>query len=254
MHISSRRRTVSRVLACLALSTGMAGCLPRLHLPDVGPTIPGWQNPADSASQLARLLAPVLYIQRDEPFPLLRTVAVVHPTRHIVAYYLLWKHDVNGQWNPFAKPSDEEEVWVGYDPATQAPTDMWTYWHGTLLHTEWRDRGMPAVDVQWGKHGSLPRGIIESDLPPLRTLNTFYALEFALLPDILIGKLVHGGPWGFFHSYGRYRDFTTVDSLAGHLDAIVMAADPAPSLAAVFGSRYSRKIPWPPMADHDAIH
>jgi hypothetical protein len=232
----------------------MAGCLPRLHLPPVGPNIPGWRDPADSASQLARLLAPVLYVQRDEPFPLLRTVAVVHPTRNIVAYYLLWKHDVNGQWNPFAKPSDEEEVWIGYDPATHAPTDMWTYWHGTLLHTEWRDRGMPAVDVQWGKHGSLPRGIIESDLPGLRKLNTFYALEFALLPDIWIGKLVHGGPWGFFHSYTRYRTFTTVDSLAGHLDAIVMAADPTPALAAVFGSRYSRKIPWPPVADSGATH
>jgi len=224
----------------------MSGCLGTLHLPPVGPQLAGWVNPADSAGQLAQALAPVLYVQRDEPFPLLRTVAVVNPTRPVVAYYLLWKHDVNGQWNPFAKPSDEEELWVGYDPATHAPTDMWTYWHGTLLHADWRGHGRPAVDVQWGKHGTLPRGIIESDLPSPRKLNDFYAMEFALLPDIWIGKLTHGGPWGFFHSYDRYRDFSTVDSLATHLDAIVMTGDPNPALTTLFGGRYSRKVPWPP--------
>jgi hypothetical protein len=227
----------------------MSGCLGRLHLPAAGPQVPGWVSPGDSAAQLAVALAPLLYVQRDEPFPLLRTVAVINPGRPIVGYYLLWKHDVNGQWNPFAKPSDEEELWIGYDPATRAPTDMWTYWHGTLLHTDWRGHGTPAVDVQWGKHGTLPRGIIESDLPSLRTLNTFYAMEFALLPDIWIGKLTHGGPWGFFHSYNRYRDFSAVDSLAGHLDAIVMTADPNPALTALFGGRYSRKTPWPPPRD-----
>jgi len=241
------------MLACAALACCMSGCLSRLHLPPAGAQVPGWVSPGDSAAQIAQALAPVLYVQRDEPFPLLRTVAVINPSRPIVGYYLLWKHDVNGQWNPFAKPSDEEELWVGYDPATRAPTDMWTYWHGTLLHTDWRGHGTPAVDVQWGKHGTLPRGIIESDLPSLRTLNTFYAMEFALLPDIWIGKLTHGGPWGFFHSYGRYRDFSSVDSLAGHLDAIVMTADPNPSLTALFGGRYSRKVPWPP-ARTDSTH
>src|SRR6202158_141909 len=81
--------------------------------------------PTDSTIRtLARSLAPVLYLQRDEPFPLDRVVAVVHPTRPIVAYHLLWRHDVNGQWTPGAKPSDEEVVWVGYDPNTHAPTDI----------------------------------------------------------------------------------------------------------------------------------
>jgi len=206
---------------------------------------PGLLDSGDSAALLARQLAPVLYIQRDEPFPLIRVAAVVHPTRPIVAYHLLWKHDVNGQWVPWAKPTDEEEAWVGYDPVTKEPTDLWTYWHHTILHTDWRRRGPPAVDVQWGKHGSLPRGIVESDLPHMKTLNFFYAAEFLLLPDIWIGKLAHGGPWGFFHGYERYRAFTDTLPLASRLDAIIRAEDPREGLRAVLGSHYSNKIHWP---------
>lgn len=202
--------------------------------------------PTDSAARaLAKSLAPVLYVQRDEPFPLDRVVAVVHPTRPIIAYHLLWRHDVNGQWLPWAKPSDEEVVWVGYDPSTHAPTDVWTYWHGTLLHTPWMDRGPPAIDVQWGKHGSLPRGINTRDLPPNKTLNSFYAYELVLLPDILLGKLVHGGPWGFFHSFHRYKDFSTVLPLADRLDLVVKTVDPRTPLHAVFGRAYSNKKWWP---------
>lgn len=202
--------------------------------------------PIDSASSsLARSLAPVLYLQRDEPFPLDRVVAVVHPTRPIIAYHLLWRHDVNGQWVPWAKPSDEEVVWVGYDPSTHAPTDLWTYWHGTVLHTPWQEKGPPAVDVQWGKHGSMPRGTILSDLPPDKTLNSFYAFEIALVPDILLGKLVHGGPWGFFHSFRRYRDFSKVVPLVDKLDLVVKTEDPRVPLRAVFGHVYSNKRWWP---------
>jgi hypothetical protein len=201
--------------------------------------------PGDSIAQLAERLAPTLFVQVDEEFPLVRVAAVVHPTRPIIAYHLLWQHDVNGQWLPWAKPSDEEEVWVGYDPVTQAPTDLWTYWHGTILHTDWRSRGMPAIDVQWGKHGSMPHGLIESDLPRLKTLNAFYVAEFVLLPDILIGKLAHGGPWGFFHGYRRYRQFSRVVPLQGRLDAVVDAEDPRRALRAIFGARYSNKLHWP---------
>jgi hypothetical protein len=202
--------------------------------------------PTDSAAwALAKSLAPVLYLQRDEPFPLDRVVAVVHPVRSIIAYHLLWRHDVNGQWLPWAKPSDEEEVWVGYDPNSHAPTDIWTYWHGKLLHTPWANRGPPAIDVQWGKHGSMPRGTDNKDLPPERSLRSFYDYEFILLPDILLGKLVHGGPWGFFHSFHRYKDFSKVLPLADRLDLVVKTEDPRTPLHAVFGRAYSNKKWWP---------
>ncbi|HXT18242.1 MAG TPA: hypothetical protein VN706_21605 [Gemmatimonadaceae bacterium] len=216
-----------------------------MELPVAPFTSPAILAPTDSAARLARALAPTLWIQRDEPFPLVRTAAVVHPTKPIVAYHLLWQHDVNGQWLPWAKPSDEEIVWVGYDPATGKATDIWTYWHHTVLHADWRERGAPAIDVQWGKHGSLPHGVIESDLPRFKTMNAFYAVEFALLPDIWIGKLAHGGPWGFFHSYGRYREYTNPLQLADRLDAVIASEDPRDALHAVFGKRYSNKLWWP---------
>ena len=100
--------------------------------------IPGALDPSDSTALLARSLAPLLYIQRDEWFPLERVVAVAHPTRPIIAYHLLWRDDVHGSWVPFTVPTDEEVVWVGYD-STHAATDIWTFWHGSLLHADWRE-------------------------------------------------------------------------------------------------------------------
>ena len=234
-------RRVQRFLIGAALAA--TGCYRQSGIPPVPPVVP---LAADSASvALAKALAPVLYVQRDEPFPLERVVAVVNPKKPIIAYAMAWKWDLNGQWLPWTKSSDEEEVWVGYDSLTHAPTDLWTYWHGTILHTPWRDKGQPAVDVQWGKHGSLPRGVIESDLPGSKSLNLLYALDFATLPDIWMGKLIHGGPWGFFHSYARYRDFSTTLPLADRLTAVVESDDPRPALQAVLGTRFSNKRAWP---------
>ena len=204
----------------------------------------GALSETDSIARLAHRLAPLLYLQRDEWFPLERAVAVVHPTRPIIGYHLLWRDDAHGAWIPFTVPTDEEIVWVGYD-STGAPTDIWTYWHGKVLHADWRQRGTPAVDVQWGKHGLLPRGIIESDLPRLRTLNSFYAFHQLGVVDILLGRVTRPGPSGFFHSYRRYRDFTRVMRLGDVLDVVVHSSAPATALAAVFGTPYSEKPPWP---------
>jgi hypothetical protein len=99
--------------------------------------------------------------------------------------------------------------------------------------------------VQWGKHGLLPRGIIESDLPRFQTLNAFYAFHQIGVLDILLGRITRPGPSGFFHSYRRYRDFTSVMRLGDALDVVIRTEDPSASLAAVFGTPYSDKHPWP---------
>jgi len=221
----------------------VAACYRQSGIPPLPAVIPAVADSTGIA--LARELAPTLYVQRDEFFPLERVVAVVHPRCPVVAYIFDWKWDVNGQWLPWTKSSDEEEVWVGYDPSTRAPTDLWTYWHGTILHADWRERGRPAASVQWGKHGSLPHGVIESDLPSAKKLNVMYALEFALLPDILLGKLVHGGPWGFFHDYGRYRDFSRIVETSDRLSAVLSTEEPQEALRVVLGRRFSNKRPWP---------
>jgi hypothetical protein len=226
------------------LGLGLAcACGPHAHIPPRPVVLAEALPPDDSLATLARRLAPLLYLQRDEWFPLERAVAVVHPTRPIIAYHLLWQDDVHGSWIPFTVPTDQEVVWVGYD-SSGAPTDLWTYWHGKTLHTPWHDT--PAVDVQWGKHGSMPRGIIESDLPRFQTLNAFYAFHYLGIADILLGRLTRPGPSGFFHSYARYRDFSRLLVLGDSLDVVLHTAEPRAQLEAVFGKPFSRKSPWPP--------
>jgi hypothetical protein len=233
----------ARLAAGLFLAV-ISACGPHAHIPPRPSSIPGAVQPEDSVARLARELAPLLYVQRDEWFPLERVVAVVHPTRPVIAYHLLWRDDVHGSWIPFTVPTDEEIVWVGYD-TTLAPTDIWTFWHGTMLHTDWHDRGQVAIDVQWGKHGSLPHGIIESDLPRLKKLNLFYAFTWIGLPDIWLGDLTRPGPLCFCHGYARYRDFSRTLMLGDRIDAVVHAENATQALAAVFGRPYSRKNPWP---------
>lgn len=230
---------------------GSVACGPRAHIPPVPVGLAGALAASDTDAVLARALSPILYLQRNETFPLKRVVAVVNPTRPVIAYYLLWRDDVHGAWIPFTVPTDEEVVWVGYDSA-HAPTDVWTYWHGIVLHTGWPRRRV-EIDVQWGKHGSLPRGVVESDLPRFRTLNFFYAATIFGEPDILLGDLSRPGPKGFFGSYRRYRDFSRVLPLEHRIDVVARAEDPRPVLRAVFGSKYSEKVLWPERPTRPAL-
>lgn len=245
MRISESTYAILAVLA----TTQLAACGPHAHIPPRGvEPVPGVAATGDSVDVLAHRLAPVLYLQRDETFPLSRVVAVVHPTRPIIAYHLLWRDDVHGAWIPFTVPTDEEVVWVGYDPATYAPTDLWSYWHGRILHTDWHNKGGPAFDIQWGKHGSLPHGTALGDLPWDRSMNLFYAFTIIGAPDIWLGNTDRKGPWCFCHSFRRYRDFSRPLDVSTRLDAVVRTADPHAALKAVFGTRYSNKIEWPPLA------
>ncbi len=234
----------SSLCVLLALATTLlAACGPRAHIPPRPLTVPGALADDASSATLARALAPLLYLQPDESFPLDRVVAVVHPTRRVIAYHLLWQDDVHGAWIPHTKPTDEEIVWVGYD-STGAPTDLWTYWHGKILHTPWVNRQV-EVDVQWGKHGSLPRGVNLTDLPRGQSMKSFFRFTRFGIADILLGKLNRPGPSGFFHGYARYLEFTRPLLLTNRLDAVVVSADPAPTLKRVFGTPYSQKPWWP---------
>ncbi len=228
----------------MLLALSLTACGPHAHIPLRPVALPSALASTDSGSALARRLAPVLYLQRDETFPLERVVAVLHPRKRLIAYHLLWRDDIHGAWVPFTVPTDEELLWVGYD-ATGAPTDLWTYWHGRILHTPW-NRAQVAVNIQWGKHGTLPRGVVESDLPAAATLNEFYAMTLVGEPDILLGDIFRKGPRCFCHSYARYRDFSRPVLLNTRLDLVVRTENPRAALHAVFGQRYSNKILWPP--------
>jgi hypothetical protein len=227
----------------IALAASLTACGPRTHFPTLPPNLPNSLAPSDSAAMLARDLAPILYLQRDESFPLERTVAVLHPSRRVIAYYLTYRHDLAARWSPFSQGPDEEEIWVGYD-ATLAPTDLWTYWHGDILHANWRGKGELGVDVQWGKHGSLPRGMAPSALPRDKSLEIFYAMTYDF-PDLWFGRLSSPGPLCFCHSFARYQEFTRPIVLGARLTAIGRTADPDALLTAVFGRRYAHKPYWP---------
>ena len=261
-YLSRSRAITLTSLAALSGVVGACGPIARIPgrpvpVPDallgqmMVPVLGRLPSSADSArAKLARTLAPVLYLHRSEPFELARVVAVVHPTRRVIAYHLLWADDAYGAWLPRTKPTDEELVWVGYD-RSGAPTDMWTYWHGTLLYSPWSKRQV-EVDVQWGKHGSLPRGMRESDLPRGRSLKSFYRLTYAL-PDLWLGNLSRKGPWCFCQSYRSYRRFTEPQLVADKLDAVIVAADPRPALRLVFGTPYSDKPWWPWLMAPDLV-
>ncbi|HEU4749377.1 MAG TPA: hypothetical protein VFS56_12855 [Gemmatimonadaceae bacterium] len=170
-------------------------------------------------------------------------MAVVHPERRVIAYHLLWRDDVHGSWVPFTVPTDEEIVWVGYD-STGAPNEVWTYWHTGILHARW-PKSQVVINVQWGKHGSFPRGMPESDLPRFGTLNFFYAMALIGVPDMILGNTVRKGPWCFCRSYRRYRDYSKPLFLAERIDVVARVEDPRAVLSAVFGENYSNKVWWP---------
>ena len=241
--MKKRAIQIREAVGFAAITLFISACGPRAHIPLRPANLPGALAPTDSGALLARRLAPVLYLQPDETFPLERVVASVHPTRRVIAYHLLWRDDVHGSWIPFTVPTDGEVLWVGYD-STSAPSDLWTYWHGDILHTPW-SKSQVAVDIQWGKHGTMPRNVRQSDLPKTRTLNFFYAMTLFGEPDILLGDLTRKGPLCFCHGYHRYRQFTVPVLLAEHIDVVVRTDDPKAILTEVFGRKYSNKHPWP---------
>ena len=132
-----------RILAVI-VSVTLTACGPIANIPPRPVVVESTLGADDPAAHLARALAPVLYLQRDEWFQLSRVVAVVHPNRQIIGYYLLWRDVVPGAWRPYTNATDDEIVWVGYD-STGAPTDVWTYWHGKVLHADWRARGTVTI-------------------------------------------------------------------------------------------------------------
>ena len=101
------------------------------------------------------------------------------------------------------------------------------------------------MDVQWGKHGSLPRSTRPESLPAGRSLEVFYLLTWVGIPDLWLGRLSRRGPLCFCGSYARYTTFTRPLGLADRIDVIARTADPDEVLRSVFGARYSQKRPWP---------
>ena len=118
-----------------------------------------------SASELSaiRRFAPRLYTTASEFFQLRDFAAILHPTERLIAYHMFWEDDID--FPEDNDPCDHELVWVQYSTDGQTLERFWTYFHGRILNAgepalrEAREHEMrPRVNVQWGKHGSLPHG------------------------------------------------------------------------------------------------
>jgi hypothetical protein len=120
---------------------------------------------APGAEDRAAILrfAPRVYVTRDEFFPLKDAAAILHPSERLIAYHLFWEDDID--FPEDNDPCDHEVVWVQFSADRRSIERIWTYFHGRIL--EGGDEALrdaaghemrARVNVQWGKHGSMPLG------------------------------------------------------------------------------------------------
>jgi glycerophosphoryl diester phosphodiesterase len=106
--------------------------------------------------------APRVFQVSGDPFGLKDVAAIHHPTEPVIAYHFFWEDDID--FPDDNDPCDHEVVWVRYDPNTMRVVSFHTYFHGRILSSPdaiaeaVRNGQRPLVNVQWGKHGSLPYG------------------------------------------------------------------------------------------------
>ncbi|HKC85593.1 MAG TPA: hypothetical protein VKG02_06435 [Blastocatellia bacterium] len=113
--------------------------------------------------ELVRRFAPRLYTTPSEFFPLKDFAVVLHPTDRLIAYHFFWEDDID--FPEDNDPCDHELIWVKYSADKSSIENILTYFHGRILKGgeaaihDARAHGMrPRVNIQWGKHGSLPVG------------------------------------------------------------------------------------------------
>jgi hypothetical protein len=121
------------------------------------------RDPTADQLVLARRFLPRVYTTPAEFFSLTDFAVIMHPDRPIIAYHFFWEDDID--FPEDNDPCDHELMWVQYSPDGHAIERIWTYFHGRILEggdaaiQDARQHQMrPRVNVQWGKHGSMPVG------------------------------------------------------------------------------------------------
>ncbi len=113
--------------------------------------------------QLVRRFAPRIHTTPTEFFPLKDFAVILHPTSRQIAYHFFWEDDID--FPEDNDPCDHELMWVQYSADGKSIEKIWTYFHGRILAggeaalADARRHGRrPRINVQWGKHGSMPVG------------------------------------------------------------------------------------------------
>ncbi len=121
------------------------------------------REPTAEEKTLAVKFAPRLFVTPTEFFPLKDFAVLIHPAEPLIAYHFFWEDDID--FPEDNDPCDHELIWVRYSNDRKTIEKIWTYFHGRILEggaealADARRNGMrPRINVQWGKHGSLPHG------------------------------------------------------------------------------------------------
>jgi len=174
-----------------------------------------------SATQRAAILrfAPRVFQVSGDPFGLKDVVAIHHPNAPMIAYHFFWDDDID--FPEDNDPCDHELVWVRYDPNTMNVVSFHTYFHERILSSPEaildaaKNGQRPRVNVQWGKHGSLPYGwdklvpILDDNMATYRKLHT----EGRRLPDHPLGRnwpRRFEGTWSDFIAFNKEIDIRSV--------------------------------------------
>jgi hypothetical protein len=119
------------------------------------------RDPTVNERAIVSRFAPRVYVTPTEFFPLKDFAAILHPTARLVAYHFFWEDDID--FPDDNDPCDHEVAWVQYSRDGTSLERLWTYFHGRILEggeaalRDAREHAMRArVNVQWGKHGSMP--------------------------------------------------------------------------------------------------
>ncbi len=120
------------------------------------------RQPSAAEREVMMRFAPRISVTPNEPFRLMDVVAVMHPDKPWVAYHFFWEDDID--FPDDNDPCDHELMWVRLDSTHRRIEAYYTYFHGRILKAPAEDvadavrhNGRPAVVVQWGKHGTMPR-------------------------------------------------------------------------------------------------
>lgn len=121
------------------------------------------RDPTVAERQIIRRFAPRIYTTPTEFFPLKDFAVILHPTARQIAYHFFWEDDID--FPEDNDPADHELMWVQYSADGKSIEKFWTYFHGRIyaggeaaLADARRHSQRPRVNVQWGKHGSMPLG------------------------------------------------------------------------------------------------
>ena len=234
-------------LALLAAGWLAASCA---RPPKSASLVPTYTDAPRHLHLIAVRFAPILQLNPSEPCSLLTVVAVLHPTKPLIAYHVFFDDDV--MLSGRGKLADHEIVWVEYDPVSMKIADVQTLWHRTILRTDAclldakRGDQRPKIDVQWGQHGMLPLGwqSLEQVRPKLEMPAHFELVRFInRVPKLSPRRpaVTFGG------SYAQYATFDRVvdSALYIHEGDEIVAEDPLPFLRSRLATTFTPKKDWP---------